>query len=956
MPKEAEQAEHDIDSLLADLRQRLRVLRVGTPALGVVWELFDTVHRKGKIETVGYRCDLKLSNTQVMIDTQKNSMFLKRFLPILPDRGAVKQPMTIYNLHEPSPRVTVVLVTELLYEYHMSNAQPCNMAVLRANVTFANDTTDKRVAVKFREYNPKVPRDEDLATIEARKIMLLHAHPAIASLYATYSFLCWFHSTTVGTWQGVGMERLRSFGNFQEFMPYTSTAFEILRSLHKLGAMHGDSHRGNFMIRMVPGSGGEEPQRRIVLVDLDNFAMLSPTIPRDPVTGAILESYYEQCGVESQSMSATDPEDPTTVSFNTKLMFISDYNKLFYSNNELLPFKFYEDLKDKDMRPEEINRIVAERTQKYDSFFHYQFMENDRLDEHSLLFPHFYFANVLHPDNLEKVRDIMAFENNFEHYVQSMSLKDIDLYYKKVLGSADLFRIACHKVSEKYHAWERHNAQPQGPSKRGRAGMSTIWDVQSYSARQARKVDMIKQEFRIALSDKCAEALESTGLGRDVKSCIQNIHTAYLWQAESMQLHGAIGTIDLTSKFNTHYNSSSEHFWANGLSAQSLLLYSTIMRKIQSTLQLDERKPLKAMVKVTRTVDPDKPDQTTHMQVELQNYLAAHDNDKIAGLFPPVLAAFTMNDKGTWREERQKHTFVANPAYKQRFVSLEAIVLQPLKPILKSEWDTSTLLEASNVLNKLHKSGFMHGNSTCANFMRHYDPSAGAARPTTGKRKKSQQPEVNLRLVDLSKFKPFPIERFSDHEKVFFRLLEEDPPQDFKDRYWGEGNEDYLYRYTMMMYMAIKDFQKLLWVDNPRLDVAALCSQFSDDPKAFFRDWYAWYFNRQTHLNVYTPLFGPELPDQDAAAHCTIEEWKTFISQPENFAYNNYMVQINLRLITRSFTLQFASMEKFESTLRASMTKFKAHGAPRADQGEGAAAVGSPRAAGGEPRPEEQDV
>lgn len=944
MPRDAERAEHDIDSMLAGLRQRLQTLKIDTPALGTVWELFDTVRRKGRIETLGYKANLKLNNTQVMIDTQKHSLFLHRFLPILLDRGAVKQQMSVFDLHEQSPRVNTVMVTELLYEYHMSNAQPCNMAVLRADVTFADGTTNKRMAVKFREYNPRVPRDEDLATIEAKKIMELHAHPAIANLYATYHFLCWFHSSTLGTWQGVGMERLRSLANFQEFMPHTGTVFKILRSLHMLGAMHGDSHRGNFMVRMVPGDGGAEPQKkRIVLVDLDNFAMLSHTIPRDAVTGKILQDYYEQYGPMSQSMSATDPEDPTTVSFNTKLMFISDYNKLFYSNNELLPFKFHEDLKDQDLRPEVIDRIIAERTQKYDSFFRYQFMENDRLDKHSLLFPHFYFANVLHPDDLQKVRDIMSFENNFVHYVHSLSLKDIDNFYDKLFASAELFQLACTNVSAKYHAWEMSNAEAQVPSKRGPQGMSTIWDVQSYSARQARKVDMVKQQFRISLSDDCAGALESTGLGRDVTSCIQNTRTAYLWQAEAMQLHGVIGGIELANIIQTPHHSSSDQFWTTGLTAQSLLLYSTVLRKIQATLQLDEDKPLRAMVKIMRMVDPDKPDQTTHMQVELQNYLTAHSNEKIAGLFPPVLAAFTVNDKGTWVEERQKHTFVQNPEYNQKFVSLEAIVLPVLRPVQKSEWESDMLHQATDVLNKLHRSGFMHGNPTCANFMKHYDPSAHAGRQTTGKRKQSQQPETKLRLVDLSKFKPFPIEKFSDHEEVFFRLLEEghDTPQDFQARYWNEGNTDYLNRYTMMMYMAIKDFQRLLWVDNPCLDVPELCSRFSDDPKTFFSDWYAWHFNKQATLNKHDAFFGPELPDQDAAAHCTIEEWKTFVAKPSNIPFFNYLLNINLRLITGTYNTLLLNMEKFKSNIRVSMRQFKGQGAPEAQQDEGPAAGGA---------------
>lgn len=164
----------------------------------------------------------------------------------------------------PDDKNKQIEITEHITSRNESNGIPdSSIAVFKGRMGTVN------LAIKFREVTPT---HQDLAEKEANHAVKTHKNDSIKPLFPTLYFIMNLTFKPADgfppvVWDVIGTELLSPIGDLIQQDTFYHQCFLLLKELHSHGFIHGDAHRGNFMVRADQRFDENNP--KVCMIDQD---------------------------------------------------------------------------------------------------------------------------------------------------------------------------------------------------------------------------------------------------------------------------------------------------------------------------------------------------------------------------------------------------------------------------------------------------------------------------------------------------------------------------------------------------------------------------------------------------------------------------------------------------------------------------------------------------------------
>ena len=279
---------------------------------------------------------------------------------------------------------------------HITSTDQSNGIENSDMVVFKGSMGPISMAIKFREVTAALT---DLAENEANNAIKTHHNQEIKHLFPTLYFIMNLTSTLPSgqsvVWDVIGTELLDPVGTLLMTDTFYHQCFLLLKNLHSKGFIHGDAHRGNFMVR--PGEFFDSTNPKVCMIDQDQIEALPENILQNKALRNYLQilDYHEllyhanpHCSYISDDPNALisiDKESWKLCKFGSVLnVFFIPFGFLLHRKANMLqqqPTEYHTTEKRHAIITQDLRRYVhRESGKRYWDFL--QSIDTDEIDRH----------------------------------------------------------------------------------------------------------------------------------------------------------------------------------------------------------------------------------------------------------------------------------------------------------------------------------------------------------------------------------------------------------------------------------------------------------------------------------------------------------------------------------------------------------------------------------------------
>lgn len=331
-----------------------------------------------------------------------------------------------------------VVVTQEVYSTDRTNGLPGTLVVVKAQLRLQNKKVVPMV-VKFRRIH--VPRAEERQALkdtsterEATNALRVQRRTAAKSLFAKPYFLCSFNqphdASSYYRWEGFAMEPLVLLSREMGVSPaFYTMAFQLLSSLHAAGYVHGDPHRGNFMLRPTTSPPAAH---LLVMIDWDHtWPLPVPFLPTSMQHLNPPGCFYDSKWVDTYVEESAEPDNHKN-RLAAKAMMLHDFNRLLFVANPFVPL--FDTGKIPDPAAQASIDLLLQQ------FMAEKFAENERNNTHEMICMPWYFSFDW-PGQFQWQVDVVAqslsHHANYRAFLDGITVHDLHASYKHYFSSQD---------------------------------------------------------------------------------------------------------------------------------------------------------------------------------------------------------------------------------------------------------------------------------------------------------------------------------------------------------------------------------------------------------------------------------------------------------------------------------------------------------------------------------------